>query len=459
MDLDLPAGLRRVDLDLRRGDAGGGVDVEADAVLAGERGAAVALRGPRGGRVLVDGEERLVGVLVVVAERVEVLCGGALDGHDLGAGRRLDLALAGPALGALEALQEEHGDDGAGQQQHADDGEDREAPAQAQREPAARVLGERRDHRGRLAGRAAGAGGLDGERVLEVGLERARVGVAVLEVLVRHAVEDRREARGDVGAAHLHVGEVLADVLHRDRDLVLAVEGDVAGEHLEQHDAERVDVGLAVDVVAERLLGGDVVGGAEHAAVGGQALLVEGASDAEVGDLGRAFLVDEDVLGLDVAVDDVAIVRRLERAGDLDRVGDRLVDGQPAHAADAVLERLALDVLEDDVGAAVLLTGVDDADDVRVRELRDGAGLATEALELVGVRGDLAVHELDRDAALQHGVEGPIDRRHPAGPDLGVQPVPAIQLHADEGAHPCSRTYCGLRGRRVDDVVHGSSCP
>ena len=93
----------------------------------------------------------------------------------------------------------------------------------------------------------------------------------------------------------------------------------------------------------------------------------------------------EHVLRLHVAVDDVAGVGGAERAGDLDRVGDRLVDGQPAEAADAVLQRLALDVLEDDVRAALVLARVDDADDVRVRELGDGAGLAPEALQLVGV--------------------------------------------------------------------------
>jgi hypothetical protein len=57
-------------------------------------------------------------------------------------------------------------------------------------------------------------------------------------------------------------------------------------------------------------------------------VLVERARDAEVGDLGRALLVDEDVLRLDVAVHDAAGVRGAERAGDLDRVGDRLVDGE-----------------------------------------------------------------------------------------------------------------------------------
>ena len=99
--------------------------------------------------------------------------------------------------------------------------------------------------------------------------------------------------------------------------------------------------------------GRHVVGGAEHAAVGGQALLLERARDPEVRDLGRPLVVDEHVLGLDVAVDDVAGVSRLERAGDLDGVGDRLGDGQPTQPADAVLERLALHVLEDDVRAGM----------------------------------------------------------------------------------------------------------
>ena len=163
------------------------------------------------------------------------------------------------------------------------------AQPQPQREPAARVGRQRAQDRGRLAGRGAGARGLGGERVLEVGLDRRGVGVAQGEVLLGHPVEHGGQPGGHLGAHGLHVGQVLAHVLHRDRDLVLAVERDVAGEHLEEHDAERVDVGLAVDVVAERLLGRDVVGRAEHAAVGGQALLLERAGDAEVGDLRRAL--------------------------------------------------------------------------------------------------------------------------------------------------------------------------
>ena len=61
--------------------------------------------------------------------------------------------------------------------------------------------------------------------------------------------------------------------------------------------------------------------------------------------------------------------------------------------------------------------------------------LAPEPLELVGVRGDLAVHQLDRDLALEDRVEGAIDRRHPARADLRVQPIAAVEQGADLRAH------------------------
>jgi hypothetical protein len=99
----------------------------------------------------------------------------------------------------------------------------------------------------------------------------------------------------------------------------------------------------------------------------------------------------------------------------------------------------SLSVLEDDVRPVLVLARVDDADDVRVRELRDGSRLPAEALELVGVARHLPVQELDRHAALEVDVEGPIDRRHPSRADLGVEPVPAAELHAHERAHEPGR--------------------
>ena len=153
--------------------------------------------------------------------------------------------------------------------------------------------------------------------------------------------------------------------------------------------------------VAHRLLGGDVVGGAEDAAGGGHPVLLELARDPEVGQLRPALGVDQDVLRLDVAVDHVAGVGDGEAAGDLDRVGERLLGVERADPGDPLLQRLPFDVLEDDVGVAAVLAGVDHRDDVGVGELGDRARLLAEALELVGLLGHLPVHDLDRDGAVE----------------------------------------------------------
>jgi hypothetical protein len=121
-------------------------------------------------------------------------------------------------------------------------------------------------------------------------------------------------------------------------------------------------------------------------------------------------------------MDDPLLMGPLQRAPDLDRVRHRLDDRQRAHALDALLQRLALDVLEDDEGVVVVGAEVDHRDDVRMRQPRDGARLATEALELVGVARDLAVHQLDRDPALERLVERAIDGRHAARADLLLEP-------------------------------------
>ena len=78
----------------------------------------------------------------------------------------------------------------------------------------------------------------------------------------------------------------LADVEVRDRHRAVAGERHDAGEHLVEHDAERVDVGAGVDREALRLLGREVGGGPHDRAGAGEAVAgAVGPGDAEVGDL------------------------------------------------------------------------------------------------------------------------------------------------------------------------------
>ena len=89
-------------------------------------------------------------------------------------------------------------------------------------------------------------------------------------------------------------------------------------------------------------------------------------------------------------------------------------------------------VLHDEVGRVVVLTLVEDVDDVRVREARGRARLLDEALLELAVVGEVAVHDLDRDAALEAQVGGEVDGRHAAPGDARAHLIPAVDQAADD---------------------------
>ena len=135
-----------------------------------------------------------------------------------------------------------------------------------------------------------------------------------------------------------HVGPGLAErrdgrlaVRQENLDQRLALVQDVARQQPIQGAAQRVDVGAGVGVVGvQGLLGSHVVAGAHHLARAGQAIPVGvvrqsgDARQAHVEDLHRAFLVQQQVAGLDVAVDNLVLVGILEPSGGLDDVIHRL---------------------------------------------------------------------------------------------------------------------------------------
>ena len=127
------------------------------------------------------------------------------------------------------------------------------------------------------------------------------------------------------------------------------------------------------------------------------------------------LLVDQDVLGLDVAVDDVLLVDVVQRLGDLEHDLARLADAEPLLAEQHAVERLALDELHHHEHADLLvLAEVDDGRDARVAHRRGEPRLAIEQLaRLVGL-GDLVRDDLQRERARQVGVGDLVDLAHPA---------------------------------------------
>ncbi|MFT3766140.1 MAG: hypothetical protein QM820_11595 [Minicystis sp.] len=262
-----------------------------------------------------------------------------------------------------------------------------------------------RRHRARLR--------VDGERLRQIAADQ--VGQRLLHRRVVHQLLPRQHRPGD-GAGHVagrlkaivrarrqraqgdglqlgrQVGRERGRRLERpllhgleERLVVELPERRAQREQLVEHDAERVDVAPAIDLLPPRLLGRHVPDLAlEHA---GLVAEEAGAGDAEVGDLHHALVRHEDVLRRDVAVHDgerhaplvaplVGVVQPLRGLGHDERGHGRrdaraLLPGRGDHPA----EIEPLDVLHREEQPLLAVIGeLVDLDDVRVvepgRELR-----------------------------------------------------------------------------------------
>ena len=107
--------------------------------------------------------------------------------------------------------------------------------------------------------------------------------------------------------------------------------------------------------------------------------------DPEVEDLGPAVVRQEDVVGLDVAVDDAAGVRGREAVGDLGGDLDRLLGRERAASRSRSASDSPCEELRHGPGDARNVARVVDREDVRMVEGGDGPRLAVEAREAVGV--------------------------------------------------------------------------
>ena len=128
-------------------------------------------------------------------------------------------------------------------------------------------------------------------------------------------VESRGQSRLEVPYARWR----LVEVREQRRQVALGLERADAGETLEEHTAEPVDVGAAIQRTALDLLGRDVVDRSDEPALGGQAAdRRDVAREPEVAHVCHVA-VDEDVPRLDVAMDDAGLMSGVERLRDCRR--------------------------------------------------------------------------------------------------------------------------------------------
>ena len=250
-----------------------------------------------------------------------------------------------------------------------------------------------------------------------------------------------------------------------------------AGEGLPRDGAEGVDVGAAVDVGRVLELLGRHEGRRTEGEPGARAHAVGELGDPEVEDLdeergrqpGEAQargeverrVGEEEVLGLEVAMDDACGVRADEGAGDLgdDQRDQARVGG--ANGGQPRVERLAAQVLEHEIRSAVGREGaVEHLDDVGVAQASGGPGLGDEAVDEIGADREVGPDLLDDDLALEHLVTREEDAAHPAFAEEAKDGVAADGggeiATAGHGRHEPSHnpTRIVKFGRRGQDRFH-----
>ncbi len=240
---------------------------------------------------------------------------------------------------------------------------------------------------------------------------------AILGALGHRPPHDVVERRRQAGHQRRGRRDLRLEVRRESGLLVAGREGRAAGERVEEHAPEGVDVGAGVERLAANLLGSEVGQSSGPLAVAARGA---GAVDAQaevrqVDVLLAVGVGDQHVRRLDVAVHQAAGVRGVEGVGDaghdpgdaprgqtLGRLGDQVLQARPLHEAHG------------DEQPAVVLAGPVDRDDVRVLQARGGERLAHEELAQTRVAGALGRDQLERDRASELGVVGPVDDAHAA---------------------------------------------
>ncbi len=310
--------------------------------------------------------------------------------------------------------------------------------------------GDLRGPRGRLPGRScadrARRGHRDGRvRVLLVvpnGGRRCRTGLApgdpsqvVTDPIggpalrrVLHHHHGQQSRRGVAGGQPRRV--VVHDPVEAAQDVGPHVVGRSADDGVEQRRAEGPHVARRARRRPGRHLGCDVGGGARDEPRLRQRGVARRPGDAEVTELRVVGAAEDDVAGLDVAVDDPRGPGLDEGVGGLGEDRGRTSFRQRPLCSDQLGERPAVHVLHHQPEAVLVLDEVEDRHHVGVVGPGSEPRLALRAHDVVVGRAGQQADALHRDPAVQQLVVREVDHTGSTAADLLLQAIPACD-HVD----------------------------
>ena len=177
-------------------------------------------------------------------------------------------------------------------------------------------------------------------------------------------------------------------------------------------------------------------------------------------------VLEQDVRGLDVAVDHLLPVGVVERFGRFAREPEGVRQREPPLPVEQVAQRAALDVGRDVVEEAVELARIVERQEVGMPQPGREPDLSQEALRAERL-AELRLEHLERDDPVVPLVAGPVHHRHPAAPDLPLDGVAGLEGRPGAGrgdrarAGPGRRSFSEYRppGRRQGPWDYGLRLP
>ena len=229
------------------------------------------------------------------------------------------------------------------------------------------------------------------------------------------------------------------------------------GEEFVENSAEGVDIGGDADGFAKDLFRAGVVRG-EHADAEGFGGFAgfgeEELGDAEVEEFGGAGVVDEDVAGLDVAMDDEISMGVLDGAEDGEEEAEAVFDAE-FEGFGVLGDPGSVDILHDEIGD-VFGGGaaVEEAGDVGMLKSGEDLAFATEAFEdELGIEAGLDEFDGNLGFVLFVGAGGEIDGAHAATTEFADEGVGSDAASFDRWIFAGMETDDGILDLRDDDVT------
>ncbi len=259
--------------------------------------------------------------------------------------------------------------------------------------------------------------------------------------------DERTQARID--RADIGHGAALFD----DVDMAAAHIDRPVAQGFRQHEAETVNIGPWRHVAAEEseLFGRDIIIFAGEAAADDGAVVAEArrTGDAEVDDLGAAHVArrNDNIVGRHVAVDDAALMRRVQAGSNaLHEPVDRLERQRPA--AQHRRKALPVDKFHREIGAVENRIDREDviAHDRFVIEIMERRGFLAEQSQSRFGLGHIGADQFDGDDVACLNRVALVDFAHAARGDGLVDLVDAVQLSPRRDDRP--------RGSKRGGLIH-----